>query len=203
MIDKILEDLYNVLKAKWWGVPIIVFGVAVLLVFTLWNSLPDSTKEQFLMPGKVETMSAEEDSKTKGVTLQDKYIQIRYGTVDKVTGNIVNEILAEAPPSPSKKKWQSIIGPLQSDAEIGAIEFLGYFEKFLGAEGAIVSRKHSSNLRFGCTIDYAEGHFDLVLKLIEQLRPVSMWCEDGDFDVGRQIQGAFAAIIYLGDQDLY
>lgn len=47
-IDKPFEDLYAYLKARWWGIPTIVAAVLASLVFIVWSSLPNSTKERVL-----------------------------------------------------------------------------------------------------------------------------------------------------------
>lgn len=46
---KILEDIYNKLKRHWWGIPLILLASLYLIVLSMWNSLPDSTKEKILI----------------------------------------------------------------------------------------------------------------------------------------------------------
>lgn len=49
-IDKIIEDSYAYLKEKWWGRPLVGVGFIAVVVFSVWNSLPNSTKEHLLSP---------------------------------------------------------------------------------------------------------------------------------------------------------
>lgn len=47
-IDKIIDDLYGLLKTRWWGWPLIGLGIIAIVLFTLWDSLPTSSKERIL-----------------------------------------------------------------------------------------------------------------------------------------------------------
>jgi hypothetical protein len=47
-IDKIIEDSYAYLKGKWWGLPLVGVGFAAVIAFSVWNSLPNSTKESLI-----------------------------------------------------------------------------------------------------------------------------------------------------------
>ena len=49
-MDKIWEDIYSSLKGRWWGVPLIILAVLFIVVYAIWNSLPDSAKERILTP---------------------------------------------------------------------------------------------------------------------------------------------------------
>jgi hypothetical protein len=51
-IDKIIEDSYSYLKGKWWGLPLVGVGLAAVLAFSVWNSLPNSVKERLLSPSQ-------------------------------------------------------------------------------------------------------------------------------------------------------
>jgi hypothetical protein len=50
MSDKVWEDIYSTLKAKPWGRPLIFLALVLFLGFSVWNSLPESTKERLLTP---------------------------------------------------------------------------------------------------------------------------------------------------------
>lgn len=48
MSEKIWEDIYRTLSTKWWGAPLIALGLVMVVMFGIWNSLPDSTKEKLI-----------------------------------------------------------------------------------------------------------------------------------------------------------
>ncbi|MGI9553429.1 MAG: hypothetical protein ACR2NC_00775, partial [Thermodesulfobacteriota bacterium] len=44
----LFNDIYTYLKKKWWGKPFVIILVILVVLFTLWNSLPDTSKERML-----------------------------------------------------------------------------------------------------------------------------------------------------------
>jgi hypothetical protein len=46
--DKIWEDIYHRLRRHRWGVVLIVVAVVAIVLFAIWNSLPDVAKERVL-----------------------------------------------------------------------------------------------------------------------------------------------------------
>lgn len=48
MSSIIIEDIYRAIKSKWWGIPIVAAFIFLILTFTVWNSLPDTVKEELI-----------------------------------------------------------------------------------------------------------------------------------------------------------
>ena len=66
MPDKIIEDVYGNLKKRRWGIGVIVAAAAMVVLFAIWNSFPDSVKERILGGNKGKNPSGAEGTRTSG-----------------------------------------------------------------------------------------------------------------------------------------
>lgn len=46
--DKLVEEVYRKLSRSWWGTILIAIAVIGIVMFAIWNSFPDATKERIL-----------------------------------------------------------------------------------------------------------------------------------------------------------
>lgn len=78
MSEKIVEDIYGKLKPSWWGKLLIAVTAIGVVMFVVWNSLPDDTKERVLTalhrgngcPGVIPSSTPECDLRVAAVTFE-------------------------------------------------------------------------------------------------------------------------------------
>ena len=97
MNGKILEDIYCNLKGKWWGKAIIIIALAFIIVLAIWNSLPDSTKEQVLNSNENSSPNKDESINQQHETSEYNIQNEREKNENKYTSSPPASIISSTP----------------------------------------------------------------------------------------------------------
>lgn len=83
MHEIIWQDIYNALKARWWGRLLIVLGMVLLVAFAIWNSLPDSVKERRLASWMQQSAGDSSHPPTEDDLTRKSIDPVRDGSISK------------------------------------------------------------------------------------------------------------------------